>query len=416
VAAGVVGAIYILSAPRRSTKKPKPLHVPYDPPPTPLAFKIISWLPRRVRYQLGVKAGKPTPPSDAADVLGPEHAASVYETTELVPDKLWRVRFFSVAQRDMLDAFKNLFGDDFLDPAAIDRAPAHLRELIAKDQECVQRMLGMSEKELFEAGHLHSQNMLVARLAGGGLLLYNPARMHEPMVTWLKKIGGSKGVEWIVSGSSSHTNQVPQAAEAFPSAKILCARAANDKCVAVGMRHADFVYTDAQGLRAAQEELAAEGVAIHHVVGDNFTQGMVLLVHKHLLEVDLLYSNGERFISSDKADWEKPCVEGDEHRSFWRLFFYASIRKSPNGNLPTYRFFGMDPTNTFASALLLDPPLPDGSSCTDMALSLRELLKMDFDKVEMVHSERKGSIPAEEFRDAINKSWRWLDGKSLLDS
>ena len=74
---------------------------------------------------------------------------------------------------------------------------------------------------------------------------------------------------------------------------------------------------------------------------------------------------------------------------------------------------GMDPTNTFASKLCLDPPKEDGSSCTDMAHSLRELLKLDFKVVIDGHGAH---MTPDEFRKSIDANWNWLDGGSLLSS
>ena len=64
---------------------------------------------------------------------------------------------------------------------------------------------------------------------------------------------------------------------------------------------------------------------------------------------------------------------------------------------------------------MLDQAKPDGSSCTDMAASLLALLQLDgYDYVLLVHLLGKDLMTKDRFRDVIDKSWNWLDGKSLL--
>ena len=77
----------------------------------------------------------------------------------------------------------------------------------------------------------------------------------------------------------------------------------------------------------------------------------------------------------------------------------------------TDRFWAMDPTAT--GPLLHVPPESDGSSCTDMADSLREALKEDFDTRVSVHFN---PISGEEYRQSMECCWGWLDEKTLLQS
>ena len=68
--------------------------------------------------------------------------------------------------------------------------------------------------------------------------------------------------------------------------------------------------------------------------------------------------------------------------------------------------------------MLCSPVLPrettccrDGSSCTEMAASLRALLKMDFNSAAGVHINQQ---TGEDFKRNIDCNWNWLDGGSLL--
>ena len=56
-------------------------------------------------------------------------------------------------------------------------------------------------------------------------------------------------------------------------------------------------------------------------------------------------------------------------------------------------------------------PADDGSSCKEMANSLRDILKMDYKNVVSVHW---GLLSAADFRLSINEDWKWLDESSLL--
>ena len=98
---------------------------------------------------------------------------------------------------------------------------------------------------------------------------------------------------------------------------------------------------------------------------------------------------------------------------FWRIFKLLKMRKpnSPNGYLPDYRFSAMDPTSAFSHLMCWPHPANDGSSCKDMANSLRDILKMDY---KNVISEHWGLVSAHDFKTSINENWQWLDESTLL--
>jgi hypothetical protein len=261
--------------------------------------------------------------------------------------------------------------------------------------------------------------MLVARLMSGttaedgGLLLYNPCRMHPQVVDYVKSLGGT--VRYIVSGSSVHTNQIPQAVAAYKDAKIILAESAELKCTAAGMRPADFIYSDhdptsnPRSYRSAVAELEEYGVQLFHVAGDVQTQTLVVIAHDHLFDTDLTcYGNGHRWLYLDQVDWENPTAA----LNFAQTLYYAAISNSVvPGYLPNYRLMAMDPSSPFAK-LMLDEPTVD--SCKQMAESLRQMLKLKFSWVDNVHSKKQESLPASEFKRCVNQAWNWLDGNSLL--
>ena len=93
-----------------------------------------------------------------------------------------------------------------------------------------------------------------------------------------------------------------------------------------------------------------------------------------------------------------------------RLFKMRLLTKpnSPNGFLPNYRFWCMDPASL--GALMYEPPAKDGSSRTTMAASLRNVLSLQYDTAIGVHFDK---MTKDEFKNSINSAWNWLDGKSL---
>ena len=70
----------------------------------------------------------------------------------------------------------------------------------------------------------------------------------------------------------------------------------------------------------------------------------------------------------------------------------------------------MDPTSIL-SKLSWPRPADDGSSCNEMAKSLRDILKMDYKNVLSVHW---GLMSADDFKQTINEDWKWLDESTLL--
>ena len=92
-----------------------------------------------------------------------------------------------------------------------------------------------------------------------------------------------------------------------------------------------------------------------------------------------------------------------------RIFQFGLIANSPNGLLPNYRFWFMNPNAL--GLMMITPPKSDGSSCKEMAQSLRKIMSLKFDRVLPVHAPVMG---AETFRKSIDLSWNWLDGSSLM--
>lgn len=170
------------------------------------------------------------------------------------------------------------------------------------------------------------QEMFVIKLDDGGLILYNPIRMHPQMVNWIKERGE---VKFIISGSSAHTNHLPGTAATFPDAQIICASVADMKCF--DMRAADYLYDlrrdeepprNYAGRGTLEDALEALGdkVKLFHIRGDVATQALFLLVHGHLFEVDLMYVPSEE----GKKEWEFETGTSIMQTNY-RIFTYTMI-------------------------------------------------------------------------------------------
>lgn len=420
-----IGVIMYFWMRRKSKEQAKPLHVDYGEAMSfPFPLKVIGALPDCIRIPLLVKGGKPTPPRDSIDVLGQNSKHDPYEKKIIVAGKIWSVRYSFLTSPEFKKAMGSLFGSN--NDAAIANAPDHLKNTLEKDIVAAEKYEAMSEKEKAEQGGDSKQDMYIAKITIDGddnaLLIYNPVRLHPQMIDWINAIGT---VKFIVSGSSSHTNFLPDAAKQFPNAKIICASAADAKCQGVGMRPADFLYdivrdevSERFSGRGTYEDAteALQGQArLFHIRGDVCTQALFVLVHNHLFEVDLLY------VPSDEKMKEKDFETGTtiEH-SQHRIFHFLLITKKayPIGYLlPKYRCLMMDPTSLLASRLMIDAPKSDGSSCREMAESLRFALRelSQAGVCNQVLSVHALEMSRECFCQRMNETWGWLDGSSLLE-
>ena len=415
VTAAVVGLSWLYFHRKRQDK----LHIEYEHPPLPLPIRIVAKLPEFLRRPIIIKMQAPKPPLDGIDLIGPDY--NPYTIKELEPNKIWRVRYRYICDPALTAALKDMCGIDLCDKSAVEKIDdVNIRKHVEKHIENMKALKahneGLESKQqqlnMLQAGLEDSQDMLVARLADDSLLLYNPCRMHPFVVDFVTKLGD---VSFIVSGSSVHTNQLPQTAKIFENAKIICAEAANLKCQVVGMRKADYLYTDHKedsdnGFRSAFALLKVLGIHLHHIEGDVQTQSLLLTIHDHLFDVDLTcYGNGKQCLHVDESDWKNPTPA----LSFAQTIHYAGTQDSAIvGYLPNYRLMSMDPGSALTKFNL---DAPTGTSCRQMAQSLRELLKLPFKYVDNVHSKKKDSLSAADFIDCVENSWNWLDGKTLVE-
>ena len=181
-------------------------------------------------------------------------------------------------------------------------------------------------------------NMMVVRLASGGLLLYAPTRIREEagFAAWLDSLGR---VDWVVVASSWHTLSLPAVLARYPEARVVGAQQAEDKLAHVGALvrgRFDFRTNVEEELAKANEELVSEGVVLHLVKGDILANSVVAVAHGVALTCDLLYNRhdgGVFSLSKQEFDEFK-----DEHAGI-RVFKYLNCNKpnSPNGFLAKYR-------------------------------------------------------------------------------
>lgn len=344
-----------------------------------------------------------------------------YKIEEVVKDKVWMVKYKAanfMAFGPEAKAFTEMFGLEYSDEKVCEntiQGAAKFGEKAAaqvvKDLEMAKAAEKLKEeqgktKETVKAVGPFSMNMAVVKLNSGDLLLYSPVRVRDEFEfgSWLEKLGP---VKWIVTGSSAHTMTIPSILKRYPDVKYVAPRDAWMKLKhfeGIGKEKPEYDYTNISDLERLNKELADEGVKFYWISGDCATSTVVGVAHNTALEVDLVYSNCNGL--------SKEVME-DEELFNERLFKWNLMTSpnSPNNALPPYRFWMMDPTNPM-SAQMQSPPKKDGSSCTDMAASLRKLLKEDIDHAVGVHANY---LTGEDFKKSMDMNWNWLDGKSLLE-
>ena len=257
------------------------------------------------------------------------------------------------------------------------------------------------------------ENMMLVRLNNGELLLYAPVKIHDETEfgRFLENLGT---ISWIVIPSSEHNLQLPGIIRKYPGAKIIGSKTSETKLNfinALPRGKLDYDYTNEEELAKLNSELNSEGLSLHYIDGDCCTNSLFCVAQRVALECDILYTHadGEGFLMIDKQRFRE-LLPSD---FFWRLFKFRLLSKpnSPNGFLPPYRFWAMDPKLMWN--FQLTPSKDDGSSSGDMATSLRRVLALDFDQAVGVHFR---TMKADEFRRAVDLNWNWLDGNSLIDS
>ena len=288
-------------------------------------------------------------------------------------------------------------------------AVAHNDIKDAKDYLCNEKIF----QEMVLSPAFIRENMMLVRLNNGELVLYAPVKIHDETEfgQFLEQhLGGI--VSWIVIPSSEHNLQLPGIIRKYPEAKIIGSKTSEKKLnfvSALPRGKLDYDYTDAEDLAELNSKLDPEGLSLHYISGDCATNSLFCVAHRVALECDILYTHadGEGFLMTDKQQFRE--LRPDDF--YMRLFKFRLLSKpnSPNGFLPPYRFWAMDPQLTWP--LMLTPPKDDGSSSKDMANSLRSVLALDFDLAVGVHFR---TMKADEFKRAVDLNWNWLDGESLL--
>jgi len=423
---GGAGAAYLYFKPR-----PKPFHIQVEQPErlaggvnvVPIITGIFSSLPESLKRKLMVAQQAPNPEKEVRDRFDLTGKSPYVRIEEVKEGKVWNIAYemenILFTDPNAMEGFKML-GVDFNSEKLVNK----VRQNAAKYGETMARMAeedmstAKAWSEKAEKGQVSTEeifklppwalNSIVVRLNSGGLMLFAPVKIQEEMAEWLAERGT---VEWVVLPSSAHTLSLPNVIKRFPDAKVVGPEQSEAKlqhCKALPRGKFDFLTTNAKDLEAVNNILAEEGVFIHNVAGDVVAQSNLVVAHKTILECDLVYGHAdkegctnvrkERFRQMLPEDW------------FHRIFKFALIDCSPDGGcLPAYRFWLMDPNGM--GAMGLDSPAKDGSSCLAMAESLRSAMDLDFDSAAGVHFD---PMTREEFRAAINCSWKWLDGKSLL--
>lgn len=429
IATAAAGVGVISAAIHSKSNQKQRLHVEVKPPILyvgnfnilPVIKTCFGMLPESLRHQILLAAAAPDSrsiPRDRYDILG----ENPYTIDEVKPG-VWKVGYdrenhFMVNQEAKMQA--RMLGMDIGREETAWRvmqgaegfgrecsAAAHRDIAYARYWDEVEKI---EDEDVMRVAKI-TENMIVVKLNNGSVMLYAPVKVHDETEfgQFLEKLGK---VEWIVAPSSEHTLQLPAIIQKFPDAKIIGSATAEKKLNyvnAIPRKQFDFDYTSEDDLKRANEILKNEGVELFYIKGDVVTHSLFSIAHNVALECDLLYSHsdGEGFLMLDKEQFRK--LEPED--GMWRIFKFSQLSKpnSPNGFLPPYRFWFMDASCMWP--FQLTPPKDDGSSCKEMADSLRVALNQSFDKAVGVHFN---VMDGNEFKKSIDANWNWLDGKPLL--
>lgn len=257
-------------------------------------------------------------------------------------------------------------------------------------------------------------HMVVIKLKSGDLLLYCPVLIHDgtSLDKFLKELGT---VKYIVIGSSFHTNYLPASTKRYPDAKVIGTTTAEIKLNAVdalSRKKLDFDLLNEAQFKDIYSILEKEGVNMYFSKAEVMTNSVFLVAYNTACEVDLLYGHHDNCDCGYKYSFCPANKDRDPQNFVGRIFRYLMVMKpdSPNGKLAIYRFAAMDPCSLM-SYISNPSPAPDGSSCTELANSLRRIVKLDFKQVISGHSHLQ---TAENFKKSLDADWNWLDNNSLL--
>ena len=273
--------------------------------------------------------------------------------------------------------------------------------MVPKDLETARYWLSketIADEDVFKIP-ANNVNMMVVKLNNGSLLLYAPTRIRDEtgFGAWLDNLGK---VEWVVIASSEHNSNLPAILKRYPDVKVIGSSVSEMKLnhvEALPKKKFDFDYSTTEALAAANKILKPNGVELFYASGDIATHSLFCVAHGTALECDLLYGVHGMDFEKLPDDWTL------------RIFMFGLIASSANGFLPNYRFWMMDPSAL--GLMMITPPANDGSTCGEMARSLRTILELKFDKVVSVHFS---TMEADCFKKSIDANWNWLDGSSLL--
>ena len=399
---------------------PKKLHVNYtSTADNGLLTLMTKILPKSTLYNLSVKMSAPkSRPLDVYETLGEDHC----EIIEVEKDKVWfatHVRggenpkgFKGIGLNPAQENYEKIMeAAKLLGEKTMEQAEKDWSSL--KDYMAIDPKVGTNGE--YCKAYRQDSIMVVVKLPNGELMLYNPIPIHDntKLGEWMKTMGE---VKFIVIGSCYHTLFIPETLRKYPDAICIGTKLSEDKLKAANAlpkTSLDYNFLDEDDLKAANEALSTTDIKFQLVKGDIMTHSIFLRAYQTGITVDLFY--GHHSVCSCDFCHSKGIFNGkDTDPAYFgtRLFDLRLVKKpnSPFGYLPGYRFSGMDPTSAL-SKMALPRPANDGSTCKEMANSLREILKLDYTNVISIHW---GFMSAEDFRLSINESWKWLDESSLL--
>ena len=185
----------------------------------PAMVGAIKLMPTRWARKGYVKANAPDPnkfTKDLHDICG----ENPYTTVEVIPGRMWEVTYLTenmgMTDKKTMDGMKMLGIDptsEVFKEKALAGAASHGPEAVELCKRDLETALVWYNKtsltpEEEKLACCDKKRMIVVRLAGGELLLYNAIRVREEhgFRAWLDGLGR---VGWVVIGSCYHTSFLP---------------------------------------------------------------------------------------------------------------------------------------------------------------------------------------------------------------
>mmetsp|Transcript_49668 Transcript_49668/g.118292 ORF Transcript_49668/g.118292 Transcript_49668/m.118292 type:complete len:896 (+) Transcript_49668:63-2750(+) len=359
-------------------------------------LKLIKKLPVSLGKQVLVAQAPKEKLPDVRDILG----KTPFKFSEIVPAGVWHANYTYQSGSDIATLITGSITDDVQKKILARAKDKDEEELLRKDImkcACCKKMSKAEAKAggWFKAGLKMESNMLIFKLASGGLLLYSPVKVDDEMKAFLDARGK---VEYLVAPSNVHTTFMKSATEAYPDAKVIAPWGASVKLDAVGVK-VDMEYTN-----YPETVVQALSTDFKVMVMKGDPNGELVLVHKAtrtMVICDLLYSEHDTGLLSPEDAKDEDAWLG---RIMEKQFFWPDFA---NGKLAVYRHQILDPDSAMPVV-----PAPKREDRWAFGRSVLDLLMIsEVDRVASAHFS--STVSGEHGKKLLREAWGWIVEEAL---